>query len=134
MRTDQHLHNPLATSPNLVAGTPAVKSVRSRSSLLDPMGAKMGRESFTFAGVVVKQGKSYTSICLKLDVASQGRTIRQARNALAEATALYLDSAIESNLPYLRPVPKEEDPRRVNPRQIVATFPVKVDIAINAHA
>ena len=94
----------------------------------------MGKELFTFTGIVVKQGKHYSSLCLELDVASQGDTIRQAKEALVEATALYLESAIENNLPYIRPVPSDEDPRRTTPRQVIATFPLKVNFAVHAYA
>ncbi len=94
----------------------------------------MAKNDFTFTGVIVKQGKNYTSLCLELDVASQGNTIRQAKEGLIEAAALYLESAIESNLPYLRPVPPEEDPRRTSPKQVVQTFPLRVDVAVHAYA
>jgi hypothetical protein len=94
----------------------------------------MNKNNLTFTSVVVKQGKSYTSICLELDVASQGNTIQEARDALVEAATLYLESAIESNLPYIRPVPPEDDPRRATPKQVVKTFPLKVNIAVRAYA
>jgi predicted RNase H-like HicB family nuclease len=94
----------------------------------------MLKNGFTFTGVIVKQGKSYTSLCLELDVASQGDTIRAAKDALIEAAALYLESAIDSNLPYLRPVPPDEDPRRATPKLVVQTFPLKVNIAVRAYA
>ena len=92
------------------------------------------KNGFTFTGVIVKQGKSYSSLCLELDVASQGDTIRAAKDALIEAAALYLESAIDSNLPYLRPVPPDEDPRRATPKLVVQTFPLKVNIAVRAYA
>ncbi len=94
----------------------------------------MSKNGFTFTGVIVKQGKSYSSLCLELDVASQGDTIREAKNALIEAAALYLESAIESNLSYLRPVSPDEDPRRISPKLVVQTFPLKVNIAVHAYA
>lgn len=94
----------------------------------------MAKNDFTFTGVIVKQGKGYSSLCLELDVASQGNTIRQAKESLVEASALYLESAIDSNLPYLRPVPPEEDPRQVMPKLIVQTFPLRVDVAVRAYA
>ncbi|MBI3808089.1 MAG: hypothetical protein HY281_11365, partial [Nitrospirae bacterium] len=78
--------------------------------------------------------KTYTSLCIELDVASQGNTIREAKDALVEATTLYLESAIESNLPYIRPVLPEQDPRRATPKQVVATFPLKMNIAVHAYA
>ena len=94
----------------------------------------MSSNNLTFTGVIVKEGNSYTSLCLELDVASQGDTLREAKDGLVEATALYLESAIESNLPFIRPVPPEDDPRQLSPEQIVEIFPLKIDIAIHAHA
>lgn len=94
----------------------------------------MNKSNLSFTGVIVKQGKSFTSLCLELDVASQGDTIQAAKESLVEAAALYLESAIESNLPYIRPVPPEADPRRATPKQIVETFPLQVDIAVHAYA
>ncbi len=94
----------------------------------------MNKNIFTFTGVVVKEDRGYSSLCVELDVASQGETLREAKTALTEATTLYLESAIENNLPYMRPVPIEDDPRRLTPDRIAEIFPVKVDIAIRAHA
>ncbi len=92
------------------------------------------RNNLVFTGLITKQGKTFSSLCLELDVASQGETRQQAKDALVEAATLYLESAIESNLPYIRPVPSEEDPRRVSPKQVVEIFPLKVSIAVHAHA
>ena len=94
----------------------------------------MLKNGFTFTGVIVRQGKHYASLCLELDVASQGDTIREAKDALIEAATLYLESAIDSNLPYIRPVPLDEDPRRATPKLVVRTFPLKVNIAVRAYA
>ena len=94
----------------------------------------MSKNTFTFTGIVVKQGKTFSSLCLELDVASQGNSIQEAKDALIEAASLYLESAIESNLPYIRPVPSEDDPRKTTPKQVVAKFPLKVNIAVHAYA
>jgi predicted RNase H-like HicB family nuclease len=94
----------------------------------------MQKGNLAFTGVIVKQGKAYTSLCLELDVASQGDTRQDAKDALIEAVTLYLESAIESNLPYIRPVPPEDDPRRVVPKQVIEAFPITVAITIRTHA
>jgi hypothetical protein len=49
---------------------------------------------------------------------------------LAEAVTLYLETCFESNSPYLRPVPAEEDPRRNPPENLVEIFPVEVTCRI----
>ncbi len=94
----------------------------------------MSEDRFTFTSILLKEGESYTAICLELDVASQGETIREAKDALAESATLYVETAIESNLPIIRPVPTDEDPRLTAPQQIVETFSLKVSIAVSAHA
>jgi hypothetical protein len=55
---------------------------------------------------------------------------REARKMLAEAVTLYLETCFESNSPYLRPVPAEEDPRRNPPENLVEIFPVEVTCRI----
>jgi predicted RNase H-like HicB family nuclease len=94
----------------------------------------MSKNGFVFNSIVLREESGYTSLCLDLDVASQGETIQQAKEALLEAVTLYLETALEHNLPWLRPVPPTEDPRFVDPEHIVAEFPLKVSVAIHAHA
>jgi predicted RNase H-like HicB family nuclease len=89
---------------------------------------------FEFTGAIFKEGKCFVSLCLELDVASQGRSIHVAKKMLAEAVTLYLETCFESNVPYLRPVPKEEDPRFTNVKGHVETFPLKVDFNVHAVA
>jgi predicted RNase H-like HicB family nuclease len=66
---------------------------------------------FEFTGDIFKEGRWFVSLRLDLDVASQGKTVREAKKILSEAVTLYLEGCFESNLPYLRSVPREEDPR-----------------------
>ncbi len=94
----------------------------------------MKNEGFVFAGVTLKQPRGFTALCLDLDVASQGATAKEAQRALYEAVTLYLETAFENNLPYLRPVPKDQDPRFQNPDSIHGSFDLHVDIKIQAHA
>ena len=62
-------------------------------------GMKNDPNHFEFTGAIFKEGKWYVSLCLDLDVASQGRTPREARKMLAEAVTLYLETCFENNLP-----------------------------------
>jgi predicted RNase H-like HicB family nuclease len=80
------------------------------------------KNGFTFTAVVMKEQGVYTALCLDLDVASDGRSIQESKRNLLEAVTLYLETAFESNLPYLRPVPSSEDPRKTHPKQIVEEF------------
>ena len=94
----------------------------------------MSDNDFAFSTVIMQEGSGYTCLCLDLDVASQGETEEQARNAVLEAVTLYLQAAIEHNLPWLRPVPPTEDPRFTDPDRVVAEFPLKVRVAVHAYA
>jgi predicted RNase H-like HicB family nuclease len=89
---------------------------------------------FEFTAATIKEGRWYVSLCLDLDVASQGRSIRAAKKMLAEAVSLYLETCFESNVPYLRPVPKKDDPRFTTLENLIEIFPLKVDFQVHAVA
>jgi len=93
---------------------------------------RSGPNRFEFTGAVFRERKVFVSLCLDLDVASQGRSIREAKKMLAEAVSLYLEACFESNIPYLRPVPKEEDPRVHPSDDLLEIFPLKVDFEVKA--
>jgi predicted RNase H-like HicB family nuclease len=89
---------------------------------------------FVFTGIIYKDGNSYSSLCPELDVASQGSAPEQAKENLFEAVALYLETALESTLPYLRPIMPADDPRNECPDSITGIFNLKVDLQIKAYA
>lgn len=89
---------------------------------------------FVFTALLIKETGGYTALCLDLDVASEGHTISEAKRNLLEAVTLYLETAFESNLPYLRPIPPSEDPRKRHPKQVVEEFNLKVGFEVHAHA
>lgn len=95
---------------------------------------KDNRNHFDFTGAIFKEGKWYVSLCLELDVASQGRTVREAKKMLAEAAELYLETCFETNSPYLRPVPREEDPRLTPKENLVEVFPLRLEFQVRAIA
>ena len=43
--------------------------------------------------LIEREGDGYVSLCPELDVASQGKTIEEARDNLREALELFLESA-----------------------------------------
>ncbi len=94
----------------------------------------MNRNVLVFTGVVVREGGGYWSLCPELDVASQGQSIKEAKAMLREAVQGYLETCFESNLPYLRPVPVADDPRRADPQHVAASFRLRVDLAVQVHA
>lgn len=94
----------------------------------------VSRGALSFTGIVFRDGEWCVSVCPELDVASQGKTVREARSMLRDAVTGYLQVCLESNLPYLRPVPREEDPRHMQPERILATFHFDVDFVVKVHA
>ena len=94
--------------------------------------ARKGR--FVFSSALFKEDNGYSVLCLDLDVASEGRTPENAKKNLAEAVDLYLETAIESNMPYLRPVPASEDPRKTKIANCRELFDIRADFSIRSHA
>lgn len=90
----------------------------------------MNRNVLAFEGLVIREGDGYWSLCPELDVASQGESVREAKSMLREAVTGYLEACFESNLPYLRPVPEKDDPRRTEPDRIVESFRMRVDLTV----
>ena len=94
----------------------------------------MNTNEFIFTGIIYAEGETFSSLCTELDVASEGLTSEEAASNLLEAVTLYLETAFEANLPYLRPVPKEDDPRITRPESVIRIFDFKVDFQIKAYA
>jgi predicted RNase H-like HicB family nuclease len=84
----------------------------------------MKTPDFVFTGIIMQEEKDFASLCLELDIASQGETIQQAKDMLLEAVMLYLETTIESNLPHIRPVPANEDPRITSPKAVIEVFQI----------
>jgi len=94
----------------------------------------MKNRALRFTGVIVKERKEFSSLCLELDVASCGKTPSQAKRMLLEAVTLHLETAMESNLPYLRPVAPSENPILTSSDAIAETFDFDVDVRLIARA
>lgn len=93
----------------------------------------MEKSKFTFTCVLIKEGVEYTSLCIDLDIASQGTSIDEAKKNLREAVGLYVESAIESNLPIIRPVPLSENPLKTRPEDIVEIFEMNIAVQVNVY-
>lgn len=89
---------------------------------------------FTFTGIIFKEQAGFTSLCPELDVASGGDTPESAKEMLLEAATLHLEGAFEDGLPYLRPIPRTEDPRQYAPETVVEVFRLTVDVSVHANA
>ena len=94
----------------------------------------MTRSDLSLTCIVLKQPKGYTALCVDVDVASEGATPAKAKQMLREALEIYLDTAFENNLPYLRPVSRDQDPRYISPETVIETFSLRVDLAVQVHA
>jgi predicted RNase H-like HicB family nuclease len=94
----------------------------------------MEQSKFVFTGVLLKENSSISALCLEVDVATEGETIQEAKNNLIEAVSLYIESAVENNLPVLRPVPEEENPLLQNHKKILEKFTLKINFTVYAHA
>lgn len=94
----------------------------------------MRTRQLKFTGVILRESRKFSSLCPELDVSSQGSSPAEAKQMLKEAVTLYLETAIENNLPYLRPVPPMENPLMTSPEQIVETFDIDVSVRLIARA
>jgi len=91
-------------------------------------------EMFTFTGILIKENGDYSGICPELDLATQGSTLAQAKQMLVEAATLHIQGSIEDGLPYMRPIPAEQDPRVETPESVVEIFRLRVDVNIHVYA
>jgi len=91
-------------------------------------------ELFTFTGIIWKEEKEFSALCPELDIASQGKNPAEARTNLLEAAALHIEGCFEEGLPYVRPIPAEDDPRNSLPAEKLEIFKFKVEVAVKAYA
>jgi predicted RNase H-like HicB family nuclease len=68
-----------------------------------------------FTALVEREGDGYTALCPELDVASQGNTVEEARHNLAEAVALFLETA---------------DPSEIERRQRSEVFVTRLEVSV----
>ncbi len=59
-------------------------------------------------------------------MASVGSTPDEAKAMLLKAATLHIEGANEDGLPYLRPVPTQDDPRQIAPDTIAEIFRFKL--------
>jgi predicted RNase H-like HicB family nuclease len=51
-----------------------------------------------FTAIIEREGNGYVSLCPELDIASQGETVEEARQNLAEALELFFEHASGSEI------------------------------------
>lgn len=68
-----------------------------------------------FTALVEREGNGYVALCPEFDVASQGNTVEEARRNLAEAVALFLETA---------------DPSEIKRRQHSEVFVTRLEVSV----
>ena len=53
---------------------------------------------YNFTAIIEKEGNMYVSLCPELDIASQGRTVEEAKKNLEEAISLFFEHASEEEI------------------------------------
>lgn len=89
---------------------------------------------FEFSGAIVKGSKRHVSLCLEVGVASQARTVAEAKKMLAHALTLYLQTCFENGIPYFRPIPNQNDPQLHPSKDLVEIFELKGDFEVHTLA
>ena len=51
-----------------------------------------------FTAIIEREGKGFVALCPELDIASQGETVEEARQNLAEALESFFEHASESEI------------------------------------
>jgi predicted RNase H-like HicB family nuclease len=82
----------------------------------------MEKSNIVLRSVLIKESDGFTALCLDTDIASDGATPEEAKANLQEAIELYIESAVENNLPVIRPVPREDNPLFTRTADIVEDF------------
>lgn len=90
--------------------------------------------NFVLESVIVKEDDGYYSLCLDVDVASQGDTIEEAKAMLVEAVELYLESSIDSSLPVLRRTPDDSNPLLMDKDNVAEHFTLKLKLELTVDA
>ncbi len=54
--------------------------------------------NLNFTALIEREGDGYVSLCPELDIASQGKTIEEARNNLIEALELFFETASKEEI------------------------------------
>ena len=90
--------------------------------------------TFSFAAYITREENGFTALCREADVATEGLTLQETKENMNKAVSLYVESAIENNLPIIRPVPPENDILQRYPDAVVEVFSVKIDLEVHAYA
>ncbi len=86
-----------------------------------------------FDAVVTKEDNIYCSLCIELNIASEGETLDESKRNLTEAVKDYLELSLENNLPFERWVPDEDNPL-LNGSEIIDYSKIEVNMNLFEYA
>jgi len=86
-----------------------------------------------FESVITKEDEIFCSLCIDLNVASEGESIEEAKKNLIEAVNDYIGIAIENNLPIMRKVSDENNPLLTTPEEVIEKFSIKTDLKVETY-
>lgn len=96
-------------------------------------GFNFSEEHSFFDAVVTKEDNIFCSLCIELNVASEGESIEESKMNLLEAVKDYLELSILNDLPFERWVPDEDNPI-LNKSVIVDLFKIEVNMNLFEYA
>lgn len=92
------------------------------------------QENSFFDVVITKEDDIFCSLCIELNVASEGETLVEARKNLLEAVKDYIELSLEHETPLVRWVPFEDNPLLNSNENIIETFKIKVPMNLFEYA
>ncbi len=86
-----------------------------------------------FDAVVTMEENIFCSLCIELNVASEGVSLEESKKNLLEAVKDYLELSIISKLPFERWVPDEDNPI-LKKSEIIDYFKIEVNMNLFEYA
>ncbi len=93
----------------------------------------VSEERSFFDAVVTMEENIFCSLCIELNVASEGETLEESKKNLSEAVKDYLELSIINKLPFERWVPDEDNPI-LNKSEIIDLFKIEVNMNLFEYA
>jgi len=83
--------------------------------------------------VITKEGEIFCSLCIELNVATEGTTQKEAKLNLIVAVKDYIELALENNIPLIRELPAEDNPLN-NDDEIIEKFKIETNVNVEEYA
>jgi len=92
------------------------------------------QEGSYFDAVITKEDDIFCSLCIELNVASEGETQLEAKKNLLEAVKDYIELSLEHSTPLIRWVPFDDNPLLNSNDKIFEQFKIKVPMNLFEYA